>query len=119
MVSGKIDVSVRAGKSKDPKYSQYCEWYLEVEGEDGVTTTLSPPFSDMRRILKEILIHEYRNDATRFRRPDFMKKMRMLMMEDQLFAEAQMDFEAYDIPDIYLRVNTTKDGQKKWLIRDD
>lgn len=118
-MSGKIDVLVRAGKSKDPKYSQYCEWYLEVEGEDGVKTKLSPTFPEMRRILKKILIHEYRNDATRFRRPDFMKKMRMLMMEDPLFAEAQMDFEAYDIPEIYLRVNTMKDGRKKWQICDD
>jgi hypothetical protein len=118
-MSGKIDVCVRKGRSKDPRYENYCEWYLEVEGEDGLKTKLSPPFSEMRRIIKEILIHEYRNDATRFRRPDFMKKMKMLMMSDQLFAEAQIDFEAYDVPEIYLTVNTTKDGRQKWKIVDD
>lgn len=114
-MSGKMELKVRAGKSRDPRYDRYPEWYLEIEGEDGVKTKLSPSFPVMRKILKDILVHEYRNDATRFRRPDFMKKLKMLMMSDQLFAEAQIDFECLDIPEIYLKTNITRSGKSKWI----
>jgi len=117
-MSGKIEVCTRRGASRDRRYCGYPEWYLKVTGEDGTETQLSPTFLEVRGVLKNILVHEYRNDVTRFRRPDFMKKLKMLILSDQLFAEAQLDFETYDIPEIYLKTNITVDGKQKFITKD-
>ena len=50
-MSGKITVKVRKGKSKDPRYSYYPEWYIEIKGEDGTITTVSPTFNELADIL--------------------------------------------------------------------
>jgi hypothetical protein len=72
-MSGKISVKVRIGTSHNGSYNCYPEWYLEVEGEDGVKTRLSPKFEDLKNVIRDILLHEKKVDMTRDRVPNFPK----------------------------------------------
>jgi len=116
-MSGKIEVKVRPGKSLDIRYKAYPEWYLEILGENGDITTLSPSFSDLRRMLKDILVHEFRVDATRKRKKDMIKEMKEVVLDDKLISEAQTDFKMFSIPKEYTEINTPiqdfkqKDGE--------
>lgn len=67
-MSGKIDFKTRQSRSKDPKYSYYPEWYLEIVGENGKTITVSPPYREVIKILKKIFLHEYNVDKDRHNR---------------------------------------------------
>jgi len=80
-MSGRIIVKVRKGVSKDPKYSYYPEWFLEIEGEDGTKTTVSPTFEEVANILIEILKHEKKVDLTRKRKPNFEKYKNYLLQK--------------------------------------
>jgi len=78
-MSGKIDVKTRAGASKDPRYSAYSEWYMEVTDEDeDKKVIVSPSFLELIDALVEIGKHEYMVDITRERRPYFPEYMRMI-----------------------------------------
>lgn len=110
-MSGKIEVKTRIGESHDPRYARYVEWYIEVKGEDGVKTTLSPKFPEMRKMLVDILVHEFRNDATRDRNPDFIKKQVLLNIADErIFEDAQMTFEDFEMPEVYIKTNRLLPG---------
>jgi tRNA-dihydrouridine synthase len=80
-MSGRITVKVRKGISKDPRYSYYPEWFLEIEGEDGTKTTVSPTFEEVANILIEILKHEKKVDLTRKRKPNFEKYKNYLLQK--------------------------------------
>lgn len=112
-MSGRMSVQFRLGRSKDPRYSRYLEWYLVVEGEDGVRTTLSPSFKELFDVLRDVLIHELRNDVTRVRRPEFLRAIRSLL---NVMTEAIHEFRNTPIPEIYHIANrraTEKDPQKE------
>lgn len=114
-MSGHMEIKIRPGLSKDPRYDNYLEWYLEVMGEDGKKTKLSPGFPVIRKMLVDILTHEYRNDATRDRNPDFNKKWLMLLKEESLLNDAQLTFDTTEIPEIYHEINEPKKAYKTML----
>ena len=62
-MSGKLIFKTREGRSKDIRYFSYLEWYMEVEGEDGVVTRLSPTFPEFAEFIRKVLLHEHYNDA--------------------------------------------------------
>lgn len=107
-MSGEIEVKVRAGKSKDTRYDEYTEWYLEITGEDGTKISISPSFPDLRKMLRDIALHEFRVDATRTRNKDMIKQMKKVILDDNLVKEAQTDFDAFNIPEIYHKINKLK-----------
>ena len=103
-MSGLINVKIRKGKSLDPRYEYYPEWYLEIKDEDGrMLSNVSPSYRDVEKVLIDILVHELRVDRTRDRRPDFVKWRRWLksLSTDKLIEKAQTEINAYDIPEIY------------------
>jgi len=100
-MSGKITVKVRKGKSKDPRYSYYPEWYLEIKGEDGTITTVSPAFNELADILVKILLHEKKVDLTRKRNPDFEKYMNYLINRIEELEETDSPFYEDENNDIY------------------
>lgn len=104
-MSGEIRFSVRPGKSLDPRYRRYVEWYLQVIGEDGVTTTVSPKYKELCDLFEEIFVHEFLNDWMRGRDPDFTRK-RIMFHLPTLLDNAQTEFEKHwkdpvKIPRIY------------------
>ena len=101
-MSGKLIFRTRRGRSRDPRYEQYIEWYMEIEGEDGVKTRLSPTFPEFASFIRQILIHEFRNDATRKRRAELAKKHQVLLGE-----LSQMTIDMAAIPAEYYEVNST------------
>jgi len=100
-MSGKIIVKVRKGVSKDPRYSYYPEWYLEVKGEDGTITTVSPTFNELADILVKILLHEKKVDLTRKRKPDFEKYMNYLISRIEELEDMDSPFYEDENNDIY------------------
>jgi len=100
-MSGKIIVKVRKGKSKDPRYSYYPEWYLEIKGEDGTITTVSPTFNELADILVKILLHEKKVDLTRKRKPDFEKYMNYLISRIEELEDTDSPFYEDENNDIY------------------
>jgi len=104
-MSGKITVKVRKGVSKDPRYSYYPEWYLEIKGEDGTVTTVSPTFNELADILVKILLHEKKVDLTRKRKPDFEKYMNYLINRIEELEETDSPFYEDENNDIYFNQN--------------
>jgi hypothetical protein len=105
-MSGKIKVKVRLGKSKNSRYSYYPEWYLEVEGEDGIKTTLSPTFEEMIMAIRDILIHERKVDMTRERKPDFERWKQKLLQTIKEVESMKIDLRFDDY--IYLQQKKLK-----------
>ncbi len=108
-MSGQVIFLVRAGKSTDPRYDRYAEWYLKVIGEDGVETTISPTYDELSALFHQIFVHEFTNDWMRGRDPDFTKK-RLKFDLPSLWNNAQTDFENHwrdpeRIPLIYHQCN--------------
>jgi len=100
-MSGKIIVKLRKGVSKDPRYSYYPEWCLEIKGEDGTITTVSPTFNELAGILVKILLHEKKVDLTRKRKPDFEKYMNYLISRIEELEETDSPFYEDENNDIY------------------
>jgi len=100
-MSGKIEVKVRQGRSKDPRRGWYPYWYLEIEGEDGNVTTITPTYNQIKNMLVDILVHELRVDYTRKRNPDLVKWREFLKKD--LEALAQHKIDDFRIPEIYLK----------------
>lgn len=103
-MSGKLIFKTRKGQSRDDKYAYYLEWYMEIEGEDGVKTRLSPRYDEFADFIKKVLVHEYRNDATRDRKEELGIKYRTLMQ-----GLAQMEIDMVNIPYKYYAANMTKE----------
>ena len=70
-MSGAIKLESRLGKSKDPRYESYPEWYFIVTDEDNIRKVkVSPKYDELGNILKQIIEHEIRNDKERKRNGD-------------------------------------------------
>jgi len=113
-MSGQIKVKVRKGVSKDLKYPYYPEWYLEIEGEDSVKTTISPTFDELADILVEILKHEKKVDLTRKRKPNFEKYRDYLLSKIKEAENIEISFDKHN--GIYLdqdKTSNTKFKQQK------
>ena len=105
-MSGQLIFKTRHGRSRDPRYYQYIEWYMEVVGEDGVKTRLSPTYNEFSEFIRQVLIHEFRNDATRKRKKELAVKYKALLGE--LY---QMEIDMADIPEQYFVINTMRPFQ--------
>ena len=108
-MSGKIDFAIRVGRSLDPRYSCYVEWYWIVTGEDGTVTVVSPKYEELNILFHKIFVHEFLNDWMRDRSPDFTRK-RITFDLPHLLDDAQTDFMDHwrspeKIPNIYHRCN--------------
>ena len=108
-MSGKIDFARRAGRSWDPRYSCYVEWYWIVTGEDGTVTVVSPKYEELNILFHKIFVHEFLIDWMRDRSPDFTRK-RITFDLPHLLDDAQTDFMDHwrspeKIPNIYHRCN--------------
>lgn len=66
-MSGKIELKVRKGFSKDRRYNYYPEAYLLVTGEDGNTVSISPKYLELMKMLMDFRMHELKIDLTRKR----------------------------------------------------
>lgn len=111
-MSGQIIFLVREGRSLDPRYDRYVEWYWKIIGEDGTETTISPRYNELSDLFHQIFVHEFLNDWMRGRDPDFTKK-RVMFDLPSLLKNAQTDFECHwrdplHIPLIYHRCNYPK-----------
>ena len=111
-MSGEIKFAVREGRSLDPRYPLYPEWYLVVIGEDGVGTTVSPRYEELNKLFNQIFVHEFLNDWMRERSADFTRK-RITFDLPHLLDNAQTDFEDHwkdqqKIPLIYHKCNYPK-----------
>lgn len=70
-MSGKIKLKKRLGLSKDSRYKDYCEWYIEVTDEDThKVISCSPKVTELSGVLKQIIEHEINNDNQRKRNGD-------------------------------------------------
>ena len=99
-MSGKLIFKTREGRSKDIRYFSYLEWYMEVEGEDGVVTRLSPTFPEFAEFIRKVLLHEHYNDATRKRKDELAVKHKLLLGE-----LSQMTIDMANIPEKYYKAN--------------
>jgi len=80
-MSGKIEVKVRQGVSKDKRYNYYPEWYLEVTDENGIDKVkLSPTFEELCEVLKKIIQHERKVNHTRDRKKEALKRAEELII---------------------------------------
>lgn len=93
-MSGEMRFRVRLGRSLDPRYRYYPEWYLEITGEDGTETTISPRYQELCDIFEQIFAHEFLNDAMRDRTPDYTRK-RLMFHLPALLDNAQTRFGKY------------------------
>ena len=93
-MSGEMRFRVRLGRSLDPRYRYYPEWYLEITGEDGTETTISPRYQELCDIFEQIFAHEFLNDVMRGRTPDYTRK-RLMFHLPVLLDNAQTRFGKY------------------------
>lgn len=70
-MSGRIIQKSRNGRSRDPKYTSYPEWYWEChdEGDDKKFVTLSPTEREFEDLIVNSIIHEDTVDKIRIRTP--------------------------------------------------
>lgn len=109
-MSGQIIFQVRAGRSLDPRYRKYPEWYWRIIGEDDIETTISPRYFELNNLLKEIFIHEFLNDWMRERKTKDYTIKRIQYSLPVLLDFAQTSFEEHwkdplKIPLIYHQCN--------------
>lgn len=109
-MSGHIIFRVRRGRSKDPRFPGYPEWFLLIVGEDGNFTRLSPRYTELQELFEEIFVHEFINDRMRGRNPDFTRK-RLMFDPKKLLDTAQTKFEKHwaeeeDLDPVYVECNT-------------
>lgn len=93
-MSGEMQFCVRLGRSNDPQYPYYPEWYLKIVGEDGTETTISPKYKELCDLFEQIFAHEFLNDAMRGRTPDFTRK-RLMFHLPTLLDNGQTLFEKH------------------------
>lgn len=104
-MSGKLIFRTRRGRSRDPRYREYLEWYMEVIDENGhVKARCSPTYDEFAAFIRKVLVHEYRNDATRMRKQELGIKYRKL-----LGGLSQMKIDMANIPYKYYAANMTWD----------
>jgi len=99
-MSGKIELKVRKGYSKDKRYNYYPEWFLEITDEDdeNLTVNISPSWEALKNLIRDIKIHELRVDKTRERKND-ADRWEWAMKE--AIEEAQTTIKDFEIPEIY------------------
>lgn len=68
MMSGKIKLKVRKGKSLDWRYTYYPEAYIDVTGECGNIVSLSPSYKNIMDLILAFRKHELKVDRTRYRK---------------------------------------------------
>ena len=67
-MSGKIELKVREGNSKDKRYNFYPEAFLLIYGENGGVLSISPSYNDICQMLVDFRKHELKVDLTRNRK---------------------------------------------------
>jgi len=67
-MSGRIELHVRKGFSKDRRYSYYPEAFLIITGEDGTCVNISPKYGDIMKMLMDFRKHELKVDLNRVRK---------------------------------------------------
>jgi len=108
-MSGKIEMKIREGRSSDPKFESYAEWYLEATDENNkYKVKFSPIYSDMIRLVKQIIIHECKNNVVRKRKDDAVKKLKSFVSNifDAYIQGTSLKEE--NIEDIYFKYNKRK-----------
>jgi hypothetical protein len=103
-MTGEIKVIIKEGTSKDPRYSKYAYWALEVTGEDGTKTILTPDFDAIDKMIVDILTHETVMDIVRKRKPDNLKWRKFLSNIEEHVGKAQAKLSNFDyenLPEIY------------------
>lgn len=100
MNRGNIRILIKQGTATDPKQKFYPMWLIEVSGPGGVTTDVCPPYSELERLLLDILTHELIVDKTRQRKLDFVKYRQWLhgILRKDLIAKAQTRLEVFNDP---------------------
>ena len=98
-MTGKIEVQVRIGQSKDTRYDSYPEWYMKVTGECGKSVILSPNWPQLQDFIKDVKIHEMRVDLTRELRENDADNWEESIK--QAAEEAQRQIKDFEIPEIY------------------
>jgi len=97
-MSGRIELKVREGTSKDVRYRYYPEAYWEVTGENGLKVNISPSYKILRNALVDFRKHELKVDKTR-RRTTYVSKL-IKMLEDLLREVRQTELNEYEIENI-------------------
>lgn len=117
---GYYGVYVQPGSSKDRRYSSYPYWRLYVDVpetsvslyNDRAYILITPSYPALKTFLRDVLIHEYRTDISRNRNSDFKVKQPWLknLVWDELIGEAkaQMEIDAYNVPEIYRKCGIMK-----------
>lgn len=116
-MTGKVKVKVKLGYSKDERYigpsgtrdDGYPFWYLEITGGEDVdkqgncigkisTVSLTPSWTQLKTLIKDIKVHEIRVDLNRERKNDADRWQEIMK---QAIEEAQTKIKDFDLPGIY------------------
>lgn len=98
----KMNLIIRKGRSKDPRYLWYPNWSVEIQSETGETITWTPTKKLILNFVDEFLIHEARVDMTRNRKSDtdvYKKHIQEIVLK------IQDTLRKWEIPEVYKKQN--------------
>ncbi len=107
-MSGKIDVIIEKGKPRikngrqlRPDLIYYPYWSLEVTDRNNskIKSIVTPSYLELKKVLKEILVHELRVDVAIGKRNEFKKYKEFFSPE--YVEEAQRKITEYGLPELY------------------
>lgn len=102
-MAGKIVITCCQGKSLDKRHKFYPYWRMKIVGDDGKEATATISFSQLREAIKTILLHEFRVDILRKRKPEYTKYRRFFQELTEYYE--QLKLEHFSIPEIYVEFN--------------
>lgn len=116
-MSGKIEVEIRIGHSKNPLLVGYPYWGLVITDEtSGKEVRVAPSWNDLKEVMRDIKVHEVRTDKSIKRKNDADRWQKSI---EEASKEAQRRLEDFKIPEIYTKLFEAKpviidflDGEK-------
>ena len=98
---GKIEVVVEKGRPIRNDLKYYPFWSLKItpRNKKEKDIIVTPKYAELKKILKEILVHELRADVAIGKRNEF-KKYREFFSPEYI-EEAQRKITEYGLPEIY------------------
>lgn len=107
-MSGKVEFTIRKGKSRDPRYENYSDVVTYITDENnGVTVHLSLTWNDIARIVKAHIINEGYVDRIRERKIQLCKKIDYIL---SIVDEATEIGKKDTIPESFKDYNKKKEG---------
>jgi len=100
-MSGTIRLIVRKGKPKKQGLKYYPYWSWEIKGEDGATILFAPSWEDLKKSIKETIVHEMKVDKAINRNPDRQRYMAFLKEMVEMCSDLQTELRDFNLEEIY------------------